>query len=167
MSSLYGRRWCDEYGEKPGAVWVSELTSMTLAEAGIGWKACRDSGESHPPTLPVFLARVKASRPMLPLAGYREDPAIKAMHEAAAKHAATLLPSPDKARMERLQSAPDLVKAAFAELRGMLPKRSAPAEFKPVHSDFPDQEEPVETFKAELDDWKSGNRPKTWQAEKL
>lgn len=58
MKEIYGQRWIEEYGSEPGPAWRSSLGSMTPQEAGLGWRACRDSGDVHPVTLPVFLRRV-------------------------------------------------------------------------------------------------------------
>lgn len=58
MKALYGKRWTDEWGPEPHPLWRSELESMTPAEAAMGWRACRNSGDNWPPTLPVFVKRV-------------------------------------------------------------------------------------------------------------
>lgn len=58
MFSLYGRRWYEEYGETITVIWANELMSMTPTEAAMGWKACKESGDTHPVTLPLFLQRV-------------------------------------------------------------------------------------------------------------
>lgn len=81
MSALYGKRWTDEWGPEPHPLWKSELSSMTPAEAAIGWRACRASGDQWPPTLPVFLDRVKA--------GLKEHAARNAMYQALPVPAST------------------------------------------------------------------------------
>ncbi len=124
MAGLYGRRWYAEHGETPDAVWLRELESMTPEEAILGWRACRDSGDSYVPMLPQFIGRVrdalKARHAQGPHLKQRMDPELEAMHKAAAKRAVAELPPPDEERMKRLKHAEHPGKAAVAEMRRLI-----------------------------------------------
>ena len=80
MRQLYGRRWITEHGERisENLAWRKALESMTPDEAALGWKACRDSGDEHPCTLPMFLGRVSAAlRAAKPTKVYKALPESK------------------------------------------------------------------------------------------
>ena len=81
-------------------VWRRELLSMTPDEAALGWKACKDSADTKPCTLPSFMYRVKcalqASKPLSPVT--------------------RRLPEPKEARKERAEKASEYLEDARRKL---------------------------------------------------
>jgi len=86
MMDLYGEKpWTERHGETMNKVWRASLLSMTPAEAAMGWRACRSSGDAFPCNVPTFVARVKnaiaSRRPIIP--EYKPLPAPPRNVEAA------------------------------------------------------------------------------------
>src|SRR5690554_5480115 len=56
MAMIYGHKWTSAYGDKDDGTWSSGLSGITGRQIAAGLRACVDSGEPWPPTLPEFRA---------------------------------------------------------------------------------------------------------------
>lgn len=61
MTAIYGYRFTSNYGEDPAALggetWSAALADLNGTQLATGLRACRDSADVWPPTLPEFRAR--------------------------------------------------------------------------------------------------------------
>lgn len=108
MSALYGRSWVQDHGEDINGdtctLWRAELMSMTPAEAALGWKACKASGDTRPCNMPMFTKRVSEAL----RAGKRPE-----VYKA--------LPEPKGKRLERAAAAKEHLRG----VRGLLAANKA------------------------------------------
>ncbi len=108
MRQLYGRAWFQDHGENllpteatsGNLAWRKSLESMTPNEAALGWKACGNSGDTKPCTLPQFVKRVSDA-----LRARKRPEVYKA------------LPEGKERRLERMTSAQKYVKAMREKLK--------------------------------------------------
>lgn len=56
LTEMYGHRWTSQQGEDPNDTWLRGLADVTPKQFGAGLRACCNSGEGWPPTLPEFRA---------------------------------------------------------------------------------------------------------------
>lgn len=54
MARMYGHRWLSAYGETDDGTWRAGLRGITGAQLASGLRACADSADAWPPTLPAF-----------------------------------------------------------------------------------------------------------------
>ena len=61
MGTAYGHRWTSNYGDDSraasGRVWATALADMSRDQVDVGLRACLNSADPWPPTLPEFRAK--------------------------------------------------------------------------------------------------------------
>lgn len=63
LAEMFGARWTQTYGKRPGPLWREALGRLTGEEVDAGLHRLLESGASHPPTLPEFLAFCASTGP--------------------------------------------------------------------------------------------------------
>ena len=88
MAGLYGQQWTGGHGDKDDGTWASGLTGLSGADFARGLRACVETGESWPPSLPKFRAWCKE-----PGSGHApitralpEPPSVGERRKATAQH---------------------------------------------------------------------------------
>jgi hypothetical protein len=68
MGQVYGRRFANEFGEKPSPYWVREVATLSDGQLRNGMERLRRENRPHPPTLGEFVTLCRnADQPVRPL----------------------------------------------------------------------------------------------------